>query len=151
MKPTTQSDYTQRILRVLVHIQQNLDAALPLEDLAAVASFSPFHFHRVFRGMVGETVMQYVRRLRLERAAMRLKHTEQPVTTIAFEAGYEAHEAFTRAFHRAFGRSPSSFRAEGHAGPARIDAPTGVHFIAADEPMSFDPLSLEGNPMDVEI
>ncbi len=52
MRPTTRADYARRILRVLVHIQQNLDRALPLEDLASVANFSPFHFHRVFTGMV---------------------------------------------------------------------------------------------------
>ena len=126
MKEDTRQDYAERIIRVLVHIQQNLDDALPLEDLAAIAHFSPFHFHRVFTGMVGESVKQYVRRLRLERAAMRLKHGERPVTSIAFEAGYETHEAFTRAFRSAFGRSPSEFRAAGGA-PERIDSPAGPH------------------------
>lgn len=57
MKRATQTDYARRILRVLLHIQHNLDAALPLEELASVALFSPFHFHRVFRGMVGESVL----------------------------------------------------------------------------------------------
>jgi len=150
MKEDTRQDYAERIIRVLVHIQQNLDDALPLEDLAAIAHFSPFHFHRVFTGMVGESVMQYVRRLRLERAAMRLKHGERPVTSIAFEAGYETHEAFTRAFRSAFGRSPSEFRAAGGAAE-KIDSPAGVHFIAADDEMTFHPITLEDRPLDVQV
>ncbi|HRX85905.1 MAG TPA: AraC family transcriptional regulator, partial [Phycisphaerae bacterium] len=87
MNGATERDYQQRMLRVLVFIQQHLDEALRLEDLAGVANFSPFHFHRIFRGMVGETVMEHVRRLRLERAAQRLRQGDQPVTRLAFEAG----------------------------------------------------------------
>jgi AraC family transcriptional regulator len=68
--------------------------------------------------MVGESVKEYVRRLRLERAAGRLKAGELPVTEIAFEAGYEALEAFSRSFRSAFGTSPSRFRTE-HRTPAR--------------------------------
>lgn len=149
-RPTTKRDYTERILRVLVHIQQNLDAALPLEDLAAIAHFSPFHFHRVFRGMVGESVKQYVRRLRLERAAQRLKHSDQPVTMIAFEAGYEAHEAFTRAFRSAFGSSPSEFRAA-RGTSACLDSPASVHYVTADSDMTFTPLNLEDMRLNVEM
>ncbi len=149
--PTTHSDYAQRILRVLIHIQQNLDSALPLEDLAKIAHFSPYHFHRVFRGVVGESVMQYVRRLRLERAANQLKHSGQPITMIAFAAGYEAHEAFTRAFRNAFDCSPRDFRAAASADIAHLDAPAGIHFIAADEQMQFNPITMEQYPMDVQI
>lgn len=110
MRPDTHAIYQERLLRVLVHVQNHLDEALCLEDLAEVACFSPYHFHRVFRGMVGESLMEYVRRLRLERAALRLKTTDQPVTRIAFEAGYETHEAFTRAFRAMFEDSPSGYR-----------------------------------------
>jgi len=96
--------------RVLVHIQSHLDEPLPLDQLANVASFSPWHFHRIFRGMVGESVKEHVRRLRLERAAQRLKTTDRPVLEIALEAGYETHESFTRAFAAMFESSPSDFR-----------------------------------------
>jgi AraC family transcriptional regulator len=99
MKTDTATSYQERIVRALTHIQGQLDAELPLEDLARIACFSPYHFHRVFRGMVGEPVAEYLRRLRLERAAHRLKRQDQSVTDLAFEAGYESHEAFTRAFH----------------------------------------------------
>ena len=54
MKSATFKSYQERMLRVLVHVQQNLSADLSLEELARVATFSPYHFHRIFRGMVGE-------------------------------------------------------------------------------------------------
>ena len=148
---TTRQDYRRRILRVLVHIQHNLDAALPLEKLAEVACFSPFHFHRIFRGLVGESVKQHVRRLRLERAAQRLKHTEQPVVNIAFDAGYEAHESFTRAFQRSFGCSPSEYRARANV-PPRIAAPSDVHFLGPDGEPAWELKSEQENPdMNIEI
>jgi len=126
MRSATAESYQERILRVLVHIQSRLDEPLELDELAGVACFSPFHFHRVFRALTGEGVHEHVRRLRLERAAQRLKLQEQPVTQIAFEAGYESHEAFTRAFHAMFGKSPSEFREPGGYRPPDYGAPPPV-------------------------
>ncbi len=124
MRPVTLQDYKERMLRVLVHIQQHLDGPLPLERLASIACFSPYHFHRIFTGMVGESVKEHVRRLRLERAASELKLGSAPVTRIALDAGYESHEAFTRSFTAAFGMSPSRYRAAGSprpgTGPAKV-------------------------------
>jgi AraC family transcriptional regulator len=110
MRTATEESYQQRINRVLGYIAQRLDAALPLDELAEVACFSPYHFHRIFRGMVGEPVKEHVRRLRLERAAERLRDGNDPITDIAFDAGYQTHESFTRAFRTMFGEAPSSFR-----------------------------------------
>jgi AraC family transcriptional regulator len=87
---------------------------LPLDRLARLAHFSPYHFHRIFRGLVGEGVNEYVRRLRLEAAAVALKTTDRSVLDIALRAGYNAHEAFTRAFRQMFGVTPSQFRAGQH-------------------------------------
>jgi len=126
MRAATAESYRERILRVLVHIQARLDAPLELDELARVACFSPFHFHRIFRALTGEGVYEHVRRLRLERAAQRLKLQEQPVTQIAFEAGYESHEAFTRAFHAMFGKSPSEFREPSRVQPPDYGAPPPV-------------------------
>jgi len=124
---TTWIDYEQRILRVLTHIQEHLDGALDLEELARVACFSSFHFHRIFAAMTGETIADHVRRLRLERAAMELNSGAKQVIQVALNAGYEAHEAFTRAFKAAYGVSPSEFRRT--PGPIAIRAaPSGVHF-----------------------
>ncbi|MGC9942412.1 MAG: GyrI-like domain-containing protein [Verrucomicrobiota bacterium] len=124
---TTWNDYTERILRVLMHIQEHLDEALDLEELAQVACFSSFHFHRIFAAMTGETIADHVRRLRLERAAMELRSGAKQVIQVALDAGYEAHEAFTRAFKSAYGVSPAEFRRL--TGPIAIrSAPSGVHF-----------------------
>ena len=79
MKRNTQQTYRQRLLKVLVHINEHLDKDLALEQLARISHFSPFHFHRVFRAMVGESVHQHVRRLRLELAAVRLRQTTSPI------------------------------------------------------------------------
>lgn len=110
MRTETGESYQERINRVLVHIQQRLEEPLPLDELAGVAAFSPYHFHRIFRGMVGESVKEHVRRLRLERAAGRLRDSADPITNIAFDAGYQTHESFTRAFRAMFGDAPSGFR-----------------------------------------
>jgi AraC family transcriptional regulator len=108
--PTSQS-YWERILKVQLFIQQHLDEELSLDRLDRVAHFSPYHFHRIFMGLVGEGVNEYVRRLRLESAAIALKTTRRGITRIALDAGYGTHEAFTRAFRQMFGVSPSQFRA----------------------------------------
>jgi AraC family transcriptional regulator len=124
---TTWKDYNERILRVLTHIQGHLDEALDLEELAQVACFSSFHFHRVFAAMTGETIADHVRRLRLERAAMELRSGAKQVIQVALDAGYEAHEAFTRAFKAAYGVAPAELRRA--TGPiAILAAPSGVHF-----------------------
>ncbi|MCP4592847.1 MAG: AraC family transcriptional regulator [bacterium] len=150
MNPDTKRDYAERMLRVLVHIQQHLDDALDLTELAAVAHFSPYHFHRVFRGMVGESVKEHIRRLRLERAAQRLKTTDQPVTRTAFDAGYETHEAFTRAFRAMFGESPSGFR-EGRKAILVPSVRSGVHFDPDAKLDGFNPIPPGEPPMDVRI
>jgi len=103
--------HKERILNVLRHLQEHLDRDLSIEELAAVASFSEFHFHRIFREIVGEPVGEHVRRLRLERAALELYYTDRPIKQIAAEVGYGSHEAFTRAFIAHFGASPAEYRA----------------------------------------
>ncbi len=148
MRAVTLQDYKTRMLRVLVHIQQHLDDPLALDDLAAVACFSPFHFHRIFTGMMGESVKEHLRRLRLERAASKLKLGSAPVTRIALEAGYESHEAFTRSFSAVFGVPPSRFRATRRVGSDR--APSGVHYHAEHNPTHFR-ASQPGGSMKVEI
>lgn len=110
MKSSTRSYYADIVARAVRRVRANLDGAVDLAGLAREAALAPLHFHRIFRGMVGETPLELHRRLRLERAAVQLAHGGASITTVAFDAGYETHEAFTRSFRRAFAMSPSEFR-----------------------------------------
>lgn len=150
-KPVTLRDYKQRMLRVLVHIQQHLDEPLELARLARLAHFSPFHFHRVFTGMLGESVQEHIRRLRLERAATRLKTGEQPITQVAFDAGYETHEAFTRAFKSLFGVAPSRYRALHTTAPRVRVAPSGVHYRETARMKNFQAVPIGDSTMKVTL
>lgn len=109
-RPVTLSHYEALVLEAVRTITAALDEALDLDSLASPACMAPLHFHRVFRGLIGETPIQMHRRLRLERAACRLAEGEESVLRVALEAGYETHEAFTRAFRVAYGRSPTEQR-----------------------------------------
>jgi AraC family transcriptional regulator len=126
MKPDTRSFYVRAVHAAIEHIASHLDDALELAVLARLACPSPFHFHRLFRGMVGETPLELARRLRLERAAWRLGDKKRAITEIVFDAGYETHEAFTRAFRAAYSTSPSGFRLRTYP-RVEIAAACGVH------------------------
>lgn len=116
-RDSTTRDYRERINRVIFHIEAHLGESLNLEDLAKVACFSPYHFHRVFAAFTGETLAAFIRRLRLERSAQHLLHLDASVTEIALNAGYETPSAFTRAFSAHFGLSPSEYRQQQQAVP----------------------------------
>lgn len=123
-KEQTINDHRERLIRVLVHIQERADGPLSLERLAGVARFSPFHFHRVFAAYVGETLHEYLRRIRLDKAAFRLHYSDDPVTDIALSAGYETPTAFTKAFKRRFGKNPTEYkRIRREKLPAVVDIP----------------------------
>ncbi len=110
MNETVSRTYRHRLLRVLLHIEEHLSDPLTLDELAGIACFSPYHFHRIFSSFTGESLHKYIRRLRLERAAGQLMTSDRAITHIAFDAGFETHEAFTRAFRNAFDLSPSELR-----------------------------------------
>jgi AraC family transcriptional regulator len=110
MRPDTRVSYEDRIQRAQIYLGERLDTELHLDEVASVACLSPFHFHRIFRGMTGETVAGYVRRLRLQRAATQLRTGGESVTQVALGAGYESLEGFSRAFHEHFGCAPSEWR-----------------------------------------
>jgi len=159
VKHETRSFYERAVQAAVARVVTNLDQALDLERLARAAALSPLHFHRIFRGMVGETPLELHRRLRMERAARDLLELDTPVTTIAFSAGYDSHEAFTRAFRGYYGRSPSEFRQSGNATrdpcarPPQIEiaARSSIHFGAPSADDGFFRFIQGATHMNVEI
>ncbi|MBE7416946.1 MAG: AraC family transcriptional regulator [Ideonella sp.] len=112
-RAASRAEYDRRMHRVLEAIDQRLDQSLDLASLAAVAHFSPYHFHRLFSAWMGETLGDYLRRRRLEVAAGRL--AAQPrlaVLQVALSVGFGSGEAFSRAFKAHFGSAPSGWRAQ---------------------------------------
>lgn len=124
----SRAEYTRRMHRVLEHIDSHLDRELDLVAVAAVAHFSPYHFHRLFAAWMGETLGEYLRRRRLEVAAMRL--ASQPrlsVLQAALSVGFGSAEAFTRAFKARFDCAPTAWRTreaqrrQAHRNPDQMD------------------------------
>lgn len=111
MSGKTQQEYIARINRTFDYIEENLDKSFTLDELASVASFSRFHFNRIFYSIVGETPFQFINRIRLEKAAMLLRSNANPsVSEIAYHCGFSELSVFSRYFKNHFGLSPSDFR-----------------------------------------
>jgi AraC family transcriptional regulator len=105
------NEYWRRIHRVEDYVEANLTRSFTLEELAAVAGFSKFHFHRIFKGIANESLWQYVNRIKLERAAAVLAHrAELTVTDIAYHFGFTDSAVFCRAFKNYYGISPTGYR-----------------------------------------
>ena len=111
MKKAALECYHARMQRVLVFIDQHLDGDLSLVPLSSVAAFSVYHFHRQFGATFGIPVYRYVQLARMRRASYQLAfRNDANVTEIAMDAGYEAPDAFARAFRERIGQTPSAFR-----------------------------------------
>jgi AraC family transcriptional regulator len=107
------TDYQERMARVLAHIHDHLAGDLRLQALAGVAHLSPYHWHRVYHALYGETIADTVRRLRLHRASGYLANTDVPVNEVARKCGYPSAQSFTRAFGAGYGMSPAAYRRSG--------------------------------------
>jgi len=114
------SEYVQRIDRVIDYLRQNLDRPVKLAELADVACFSEFHFHRVFTAVSGETLNNFTNRLRLEKAARLLRYSDQSLTDIALDCGFSSSATFSRAFRSGYDTSPSQFRKSGEIKKSKI-------------------------------
>ena len=145
-------DYVRRINRVIDHIQAHLGEDLTVEGLAAVACFSPYHFHRVFRAMVGEPLYGFVRRLRLEKAANLLRVApRKSVTEIALDCGFQSTAGFARAFRDQFGTSASNYRKIGNTDRKNGNAPDAAPPYAVLEPPPDVRQESEEEAMDVRL
>ncbi len=105
-----QADHKNRIRRVFEFIDKNLDSDLSLNTLSAIAFFSPFHFHRVFKFITGETLHEYVTRRRIEKSALDLLHKSSTTTAIAHTYGFSDNASYSKAFKKYFGVSPTEFK-----------------------------------------
>ncbi len=120
-EPHIRPDHQDCIHDVQRYIRQNIDQPLNREILAGVAGFSVPHLHRIFTGATGESIISYVRRIRMERAGRKLRMGAVDITEVALAAGYDSHAAFSKAFKQHFGLSPGEFR--------QLDCFTASHLL----------------------
>lgn len=114
MSSLQEQEYVSRINAVMDYIQNNLNKSLSLNELAKVANFSPYHFHRIFSSMVGETLNSFIQRLRIERAASMLTaNPKKSITEIALDYGFSSSASFARLFKNMYGMSASRWRSGG--------------------------------------
>ncbi len=103
-------DYVERVNRAIDHIVRNLAQPLRLDEVSEAACFSPFHFHRVFKALLGETLNQFVKRQRLERALYLMSHApKRSLTDVALDCGFSSSSNFSRSFKQRYGAAPSVF------------------------------------------
>lgn len=131
--------------RAIRFIGENLDRPLLLEEVAKAAALSPFHFHRIFRAVMGEAVGRYITRRRLELAALRLAYeTDRTITDVALSSGYSSSSNFTKAFTAHFGCPPSAVRSP------KPPAPTAIGQLARAHGRDFRPEALGALPPDAD-
>lgn len=96
----------ESINRVLDYIEENLDSSLSLDEMASVANFSSYHFHRIFQSIIGEPPVQYHRRKRLEMSAKELYNSEISIKDLSLKYGFKSPAVYSRDFKKHFGVSP---------------------------------------------
>ncbi|MCR9135262.1 MAG: AraC family transcriptional regulator [Alphaproteobacteria bacterium] len=130
------NSYQSRLNRVVDHLYANLESDLNHEDLAEIACLSPYHWHRIYKAMQGETVSATLKRLRLDRAADRLANSDLAIGEVAQRAGYSTVESFGRAFKGVYGQAPADYRKHGsHAAykAARAEQDTGRFEVVIED------------------
>ena len=106
-----EKEYIRRINLALNFIDNHLDSELSLEKIAQAAFYSPFHFHRIFKAIIGETLHAYIVRQRIEKMASVLMHGKEiNITSLSLQYGFSSNSSFTKAFKKYYGLSPSQFR-----------------------------------------
>ena len=135
-RATTPIGYAERVNLAIDHVLGHLAEPLRLADVARAARLSPFHFHRVFQALVGETLAEFVKRLRLERALVMMAHARRSsLTTIALNCGFSSSSDFSRCFKQRYGTAPRAFDLTGwreaHASElqAMVPEPAGAFHV----------------------
>ena len=109
-QPNTKHVYEAQLKTIVEYIHNHLDAKIDIAVLAAQSHFSPYHFHRITRAMLGEPIGAYITRARLETAAKLLRYSDSSIETIAYSVGFETPSSLSKAFKNYFGISPSAHR-----------------------------------------
>ncbi|EJL76222.1 AraC family transcriptional regulator [Chryseobacterium populi] len=118
-------EYKKRIIKTIQYIDHHLDTRLSLEKIAEIGAYSPFHFHRIFKMITGETLQSYIIRKKIEKSAFYLAVKKTiGIKEIYLELGFSDHSAFNKTFKKYYGISPSEFRRS---------APGSFHRILAVE------------------
>ncbi len=145
----------RRVNRAIDHILQHLDEPIRLDDIAQVACFSPFHFHRIFRALMGETLNAFVKRVRLERAVHLMAFRKQAsLTEVALSCGFSSSSDFSRSFRQRYGVAPSAYDVEENRRAKRQEMVTAVahpgHLLQTlpegHNPDGFDPCLVDLPP-----
>ena len=116
------------VQRMQDYIEVHLEETVGLSDLAKVSLFSPWHSHRLFQEYTGLTPASYIRRLRLAKAALRIKNENVRIIDVTFDLGFGSVDGFTRAFYREFGMRPSDYATD--SVPITLFVPYGAKFRA---------------------
>ncbi len=111
--PPSNKIYQERINQVIDYVNEHLEKSFSLEELAAVACFSPYHFHRIFLAITGESINFFTNRVRLEKAARLLKLSTASLSGVAMDCGFSSPSTFSRSFKQYFGISPSVYKKKG--------------------------------------
>lgn len=122
------TEHILAVQRMQDYIEAHLEEKIAMTDLAREAAFSPWYSHRLFQDYTGLTPASYIRRLRLAKAALRLKHESGRIIDAAFDSGFGSVDVFTRAFPREFGMCPSCYAA--NPVPVTLFVPYGAKFRA---------------------
>lgn len=117
-------EYIARINRVMDYVERHIQQPLPLSKIAEIASFSPFHFHRIFTFLVGETPNDFIQRLRIEKAAQQIRESKTPITEVAYDYGFSSISIFSRSFRKHFGMTAQEYRKQDKV----IFSKNGIYF-----------------------
>ncbi len=109
-KDITREEYAKRINTIIEYIGNNLDREMDLNELAEISNFSVFHFHRIFKAIIGESIGAFIARMRVETAARLLRYTTLPVQDIAYNVGYNVPSSLTKIFRQFYNISPTDYR-----------------------------------------
>lgn len=136
-------EYKSRVNKASDYIEKNIDKQFTLEEIAAVANFSKFHFHRIFYSIIGETPFQFITRLRLEKAAMLiLANSDESISEIAVKCGFTAISIFSRNFKTYFKVSATQYRkakyensnlSQMHSNTQQVDEEAQLYFCPGSQ------------------